>query len=314
MKLVTRQTFDETAAREIVPDLHIVHVDDDTRLLEEAADAEIVVGIGPGVFEELVRIGTNLRWVHTSVAGADRFIGPALASGKVVLTCAKGGPAGRNLAEHAIGLALALSRNIGAAARASTWRRRELSDIPFELTGKTAGIAGFGATGRDLADLLSGFHIRVIATKRSGPHSVSEFLRILPASGLDELLAESDLVFDFLPATEQTHRIFDRHAFAAMKPTALFINVGRGSTVDTEALVGALESGTIAGAGIDAVDPEPLPGDHPLWSMPNVVITPHIAGVSPNRAERNTRLFLENLRRYRDGTPLESVVDYDAGY
>jgi phosphoglycerate dehydrogenase-like enzyme len=314
MKIVTRQPINVEAIHGIAEDAEIASVETDEELLRESKDAEIVVGIGPSIFEELVKTSKSLRWVHTSVAGADRFVTPALAAGRIVLTCAKGGPAGRNLAEHAIGLALALSRNIGRSARMQSWQRRELSAGAYELSGTTFGIAGFGASGRDLAELSSGFRTRIVATKRTGPYSETDRLRVLPPTGFDELLGESDVVFDFLPSTEATDRVFDLAAFEKMKREALFVNVGRGSTVDTDALVEALGSGLIAGAGIDTVDPEPLPAGHPLWSMPNVIISPHIAGVSPKRRTRNEELFLENLARFVANEPLQSVVDPKAGY
>ncbi len=291
-----------------------MHAGSDEELFREATDAEIVVGIGPTQFERIAAGNRSVRWVHTSIAGADAFVKPACSSGGVVLTCAKGGPAGRNLAEHALALALALSRNLGESARSSSWRRRELSAGPFELSGTTFGIAGYGAAGRDLVDIASGFKPGIVATRRTGPFSETGAIRILPPSEFDALLSESDVVFNFLPATDETRRIFNRDAFEKMKRTALFVNVGRGSTVDTEALVDALTEGVIAGAGIDAVDPEPLPERHPLWSMPSVLISPHIAGVSPNRPIRNRELFLENLKRYVVGEPLRSVVDFEAGY
>lgn len=314
MKLVTFQQLEEEAVRNIVPEIDIVSVKTEEDLLREAVDAEIVVGVRPDFFPALLRQSPALRWAHTSTAGVDRYLCDELRSGPVTLTCAKGGAAGRNLAEHALGLALALSRNIGEAARSSTWRRGELSPGAFELSGKKVGIAGYGAAGVALSDLLTGFHVDILAVKRSGPYEDPEGVRVLPPSGFAEMLKGRDMVFNFLPGTAETERIFDRSAFAAMKAGSLFVNVGRGSTVDTDELVRALREGTIGGAGIDTVDPEPLPDDHPLWSMRNVVVSPHIAGVSPDRSVRNQRSFLENLRRYSKGEALNCVVDSEAGY
>lgn len=314
MKIATLMSIDVDAIKRIMPGAEVVRVESADDLLRESKDAEIVFGVRPSILEQILQHSSTLKWAHTSTAGADSYLSDPLREGRVRLTCAKGGPAGRNLAEHALGLALALSRNIGEAARSRHWRRAELSPGAFELSGKTAGIAGYGAAGRAMAALLSGFDMRIRAVKRTPPYRDGEDSWIGPPDRLTDLCDESDVVFNFLPATPETHNIFDASMFAAMKNTALFINVGRGSTVDTSALVEALRRGSLAGAGIDAVEPEPLPEEHPLWSMSNVVISPHIAGVSPDRGIRNHELMLENLRRYRDGEPLLNVVDPEAGY
>ena len=314
MTLVSLQSLDERAVISVAPDVEFIRASDTEEFQRLAITAEIVVGVHPEFLPTLIRSSTALRWAHTSTAGADSYICDELKSSDVILTCAKGGAAGRNLAEHALGLALALSRNIAESARSSSWRRGELSAGAFELTGKKTGIAGFGAAGRDIADLLSGFRMDINAVKRNAPFGVINGVQVLPASRFIEMLEDRDVIFNFLPASPATLGIFDRRAFAAMKREALFINVGRGSTVETSALVDALKSGAIAGAGIDTVEPEPLPEDHPLWSMNNVVISPHIAGVSPARKERNERDFLENLGRYIRGEALRNVVDPIAGY
>lgn len=314
MKLVTLQALDENSVRCIVPDMIITHVKTEEDLFREAIDANIVLGVGADYFPELLRRCPTVRWVHTSTAGVDHYICKELISGNTILTCAKGGAAGRNLAEHALGLTLALSRNIAECARSGAWRRAELSLGPFELSEKKAGIAGFGAAGRDLADLLAGFHVDILAVKRNGPFGSHGNVRILSPESFMEMLQDRDVVYNFLPATAETKATFDRRAFAGMKRGALFVNVGRGSTVDTDALVEALRDGVIGGAGIDTVDPEPLPDGHPLWSMPNVIITPHIAGASPDRNDRNKLSFLENLRRFAKDKPLKNAVDPALGY
>ena len=314
MKIVTAQQLDTKTILGIIPDAKVVSVKSQEELLRESLDTEIVFGVSSTVFRTLLLESRTLRWAHTSTAGADHYISKELQESSVILTCAKGGPAGRNLAEHALGLALALSRNIGEAARSKHWRRRDLSPGAFELSGRTAGIAGFGAAGHDMVQLLSGFNMAVYAIKRTPPFDSSRRLQVLSPRQFDTMCTKSDVIFNFLPETAETYRIFSRKAFGTMKASALFVNVGRGSTVDTEALVAALQSGSIAGAGLDTVDPEPLPENHPLWSMSNVVISPHIAGSSPERVERNKQLFLENLKRYSDGKPLLNVVNPEAGY
>ena len=253
MKLVTTQPLDADEIAGFLPDAQVVFVDSDEALVREAADAEIIFGVGADTFGRILATSRTLRWAHTSTAGVDRYISDALRDGPVTLTCAKGGPAGGNLAEHALGLALALSRNIGESARSSHWRRRELSEGAFEISGRTAGIAGYGAAGRDLVRLLSGFRMRVLAVKRSRPFSESESVAVLGPDGFDRMCAESDVVFNFLPGTSETNKVFDRRAFEMMKRSALFVNVGRGSTVDTDALVDAVRDGEEL---LNVVDPD----------------------------------------------------------
>ncbi len=314
MKLVSVGDIDLDRIKSVEPDAEIVVVHTTEEMLREARDAEVVIGMGPGRFDQLLRDSPKLRWAHTATAGMDRFICDELRTSGAVLTCAKDGPAGPNLADHAMALLLGLSRNIVQAARSTTWRRGELSEGVFELGGKSAGIAGYGAAGREIARRAQAFGMSVVATKLHPPHESRDGVTVLPSDQLSRMLEESDVVFNTLPGTQATQDVFCGTTFRKFRRHALFINVGRGSTVNTADLVTALESGGLAGAGLDVVYPEPLPDGHPLWSMDNVIVTPHIAGVAKERAERNMRLILDNLRRLAAGESLSSVVDPEAGY
>ena len=253
----------------------------------------------------------NLRWVHYGSAGVDAIMTPAVVDGPVVLTSSRGcyAPA---IAEHAIGLMLGLSRGIGEQARhmaAGTWRA---SRGAIELAGAIMGIVGYGGIGRAVAKLAKGFDMRVIgadATPCSPPDRgpADEVWQI--AGRLDELLAIADVVVCAAPLTSQTRRMFAGPQFARMKPSAYVVNVSRGELVDTPALVAALQQSQIAGAGLDVVDLEPLPPDHPLWAMPNVLLTAHMAGQSPRSGTRVFDVFVENVRRFTRGEPLLNVVD-----
>jgi phosphoglycerate dehydrogenase-like enzyme len=239
-----------------------------------------------------------------------------VADGTIVLTSSQGlhSPA---VADHALALLLTLGRrmnNYGAQQRRGRfdqpWANAGVvldSGIP-ELDGKRLLVVGLGGIGTEIARRGSAFGMRVRGTRnssREGPEFV-EYVG-LPDETL-ELAAWADFVVDALPLTDQTRGLFDRALFDAMKPGAFFINVGRGETVVTDELVAALESGRLAGAGLDVVAPEPLPPEHALWAMPNVVLTPHMAAASDGLERRLVVLAMENLRRYVAGEQLISVV------
>lgn len=175
-------------------------------------------------------------------------------------------------------------------------------------------VVGLGGIGTEVGRLADGAGMRVTAirnSRRAGPPFVAS---VGLSEDLEAYAREADVVVNCLPMTPDTEDLFDAELFAAMKPTAFFINVGRGGTVDTDALVAALVSGEIAGAGLDVTDPEPLPEDHPLWKAPNLIITPHFAAWSNDDSDLRWLLFRENLRRFVAGEQLLSVVDPEAGY
>lgn len=317
MKMVLRGPLDEEAALQIAPNLEIVQAEDEEALLTASSDAEIAImmnmGWLGGGFAAYLKRAPRLRWFHCSSAGVDPLLCPEFLTSDVVMTCAKGAPIGPLLAEHAFALILSLTRGIAANVRLNSWDAGSNgARSAYELGGKTLGIVGYGGVGTALAQRARGFDMNVIAVRRcpQANDGVAQW-------GMDrfgEMLARADIVVVTVPHTPETNGLFDANAFATMKKSALLINVGRGQTVRTDALVDALNSGAIGGAGLDVVDPEPLSDDHPLWSCPNAVITPHMAGNAPERAGRNQELVLENLRRYVAGQPLLSVVDKELGY
>jgi phosphoglycerate dehydrogenase-like enzyme len=224
------------------------------------------------------------------------------------------------MAEHAIALMLALARGLphfGIEQAAGAWKLglRELGDLHLlEVEGKTMLVVGLGGIGTDVAKRAAGLGMRVQATRnsrREGPEYV-EYVGL--ADEYVALAANADVIVNATPLTPQTRGMFDAAFFAAMKDSAFFINIGRGESVVTEDLVAALRAGAIAGAGLDVTDPEPLPPDHPLWSMTNVIVTPHIATSSDFRDQRTVTLVGENLRRYMRGDRVLSVVDLELGY
>jgi phosphoglycerate dehydrogenase-like enzyme len=327
MKLVTTQTLPDEIREgllEMRPHLDIVTVslDERERFLDEVADAEIIMaGVGGGstdLVSDMMNAARSLRWLHASTAGVDEIMVPELEQGDILLTCGKGHSVANLLAEHAMALLLSLSRCLVEAARTDHWNRRGFVGRPTEISGKTMGIVGLGGVGQALAKRAAAFDMAVVGIKRE-PGAWAEnppdgVTAVWGPDDLPRLLSASDVVVLILPNTPETEGLIGAEALRGMKSQALLINVGRGHTVDGEALERALVEGWIAGAGLDVMPTEPWPADSPLWRMDNVLITPHIAGNSPQRADRNMHVFLENFRRYLAGEPLQSLVDREAGY
>ncbi|HEY5569750.1 MAG TPA: D-2-hydroxyacid dehydrogenase [Gammaproteobacteria bacterium] len=306
--------------RAVAPSAEIVGVDSPEAAVAVVPGADVYVGL---CTPAIVQAGSSLRWVHLISAGADACASqPGVAEGDILLTSSQGlhSPA---VADHAMALLLAVSRRMNRYAVEQSrgrfdqpWANAGVvldSDIP-ELDGKKLLVVGLGGIGTEIARRGSAFGMHVRGTRnssREGPDFV-EYVGL--ADETKDLLAWADFVVDALPLTPQTRGMFDKATFAVMKPTAFFINIGRGETVVTGDLVDALQSGKLAGAGLDVSDPEPLTPGHPLWDMPNVVLTPHMAAASDQLERRLVVLAMENLRRYAAGERLVSVIEPRRGY
>jgi phosphoglycerate dehydrogenase-like enzyme len=267
---------------------------------------------------EFVKAAPNLRWVQAHSAGVDRYLGrPELVkSERIVFTNMRGvhGPA---IADHVFAGLLALTRRLPGYL--DNQRRAHWGDAPGEaqaiaLHGRTLLVVGLGGIGTEIARRGHGFGMRVWATRRSDAPAPDFVDRCERSEKLLELLPEADVVAIAVPLTSETDHLFDAKAFAALKPGAYLVNIARGKVVDTAELVAALKSGRLAGAALDVTDPEPLPAEHELWKLANVVITPHIAADAVLTDERRFELFTENVRRFGAGEPLLNVVDGAAGY
>lgn len=278
--------------------------------LDDASDVygemEAVVGHVPP--EVLVK-APRLRWVHSPSAGVDADLTPEMLASPIVLTSSAGN-GGISLAEHSVLLMLMLSRDVPRWMRAQAEHRWD-HYRHGELAGRTVGIYGLGNSGLDLAAKAKAFHMRVLGVRRR-PGEPSPNVDEL--CDLDQLLAESDFVVVTAPRTPSTLGVFGRDAFARMKPTAYFICISRGGIADDEALLEALRTGQIAGAGLDAHGVEPLPPESPFWSLPNVVVTPHNGATSDGTVRRHQEIVADNIRRFVGGVPLRNVVDKAAGY
>jgi phosphoglycerate dehydrogenase-like enzyme len=271
-------------------------------------DAEAIIWTGDE--PELLRISLHpgIRWVQLCAAGVDTWMDPGVIDRQRVWTAAKG-VAGRPIAEHVVCLLLAAARELPSRLTARTWG----DPAGRSLAATTVGILGCGGIGAALVDLLAPFGASSIALTRTG-RTVPGATCSLGTGALDVLLAQSDWVVVAAPATPKTIRMIDRRALGLMRRHSWLINVSRGSVVDTDALVHALREGHIAGAALDVTDPEPLPPGHPLWTLPNVIVTPHTATTPAMHASSLCSRIQENLSRFRSGKGLIGVIDVEEGY
>jgi phosphoglycerate dehydrogenase-like enzyme len=260
---------------------------------------------------DVVPRAPRLRWIQSISAGVEELASPTLPAHGVVLTNAAG-VYDPGLAESVLGFVLAFSTRLLEDARLQPgeWPADEIR----LLRGTTASVVGAGSIGTEVGRLLraAGLHVRGVARTPRMPDGTFDAI-----SGPDELLGElarADHVVNVLPITDTTRGMFDAAAFAAMRPHAVFVNIGRGATVDEPALIEALRSGRIAGAALDVFEDEPLPAESPLWRMSNVLVSPHRAGDHEGWARDVVALFADNLRRFVAGEPLRNVVDVELGY
>jgi D-3-phosphoglycerate dehydrogenase len=250
----------------------------------------------------------GVSWVQLGAAGVEMWFDAGLMTPDVVWTAAKGVYA-RPIAEHILAMILAAARGLPHRLRARTWG----TSGGRLLTGATVGVVGAGGLGTELIDLLLPFAVRTIALTRN-PRSVPNADVSVGPAELHTLLGESDFVVLTAALTYETAGMISAECLSRMRPDAWLINVARGGLVNTDALVAALSEGTIGGAALDVTDPEPLPDDHVLWTLPNVLITPHVACTPSMGALFLARRVEENVRRFVHGEELLGVVDQSLGY
>ncbi len=276
------------------------------------ATAEIIYGFS--LPENVIDRAPKLKWFQTVSAGVDRFLDDKFRESSVIMTSVSGihsVPIG----EFVLGMMLMLAKQAPLAFQQKQQQQWK-PFVPMILRSKTVGIVGLGNIGREVARLAKAFGMRVVATRRSARQSQrARYVdRLFAPDQLLKLLSESDFVVLTLPLTKETHSIIGEAELRSMKPTAYLINVARGQVVDEEALVHALEENRIAGAGLDVFTKEPLPADSRLWQLPNVIISPHVAGLMEDYGVQATAVFCANLRRYLAGKRLINVVDKERGY
>ncbi|WP_135555809.1 D-2-hydroxyacid dehydrogenase [Paenibacillus cymbidii] len=278
----------------------------------ELPEAEIVAGWHPDAAGICLKPGTKLRWLQGWGAGVDRFPLADMAACGVIMTNASGVHA-YPISELIVTFMLMLTQGTQRTVRnqlGKHWRPGRQA----EIHGATVGILGVGAIGLETARIAQAFGMTVLGM-RTSPEPLPGVDRMYAPDGLDAMLAQCDYVVNTLPHTPETDKLMNKERFAAMKRSAYYINIGRGRTTDEQALIAALRDGTIAGAGLDVFEQEPLPADSPLWEMDNVIITPHQAGATVHYEERAVAIFVRNLQVYVDGRePSESRVDLAKRY
>jgi len=301
--------------RAAAPGVEFVAARDEAAALALVGDADALIGwCNP----ELVAAGKRLRWIQLFSAGAGPCSAiPAVGERGIVVTNMQR-ISGPQIAEHSLAMLLAFTRGLNAwlpRQRKAEWDEESFPmQKMWELKGRTLLVVGLGGIGTELAVRADGLGMRVIATRASAAEKPPFVAHVGRPDELLKLAAEADVVVNCTPLLPSTTDLFDAKFFAAMKPGGYFINVGRGRSVVQDDLVAALKSGQLAGAGLDVTEPEPLPADHPLWQLPNVIITPHVAATSDRVLARVFLLARENTRRYAAGDRLLSVVDTSRGY
>ena len=309
--------FGERLAQEF-SELRITQSNSYEGIDESLRDAEIIFTIS--LRPEQFAATQKLRWIHAPTAAVHQLLFPEMVNSNVVVTNSREvhGPV---VAEHVIALLFALAKKIPQAAvlqRKHVWGQEAIwkdGARPREIAGATLGLIGVGSIGRRVAQMASALGMRVIAVREHVEKGTPEGVEaVFPPSALDEMLKQSDYVVLAAPLIAATHRLINAERLAVMKPEACLINVGRGAQVDEGALAEALRARRIAGAALDVFEKEPLPVDSPFWSLDNLLITPHTAGLTERLWQRHYELFSDNLRRYLAQQPLRFVVDKHKGY
>ncbi len=315
--LTSMGSLDELKAA--APGVNFVVVNGVEQMAKEAVDADAIASGDNLVCDDRVLAAAKkLKWIAVYSAGVEACLGkPALEKGGITVTNMRA-IAGPVMAEHSIALAYALARSlhvsVGRQATGAGWGGGFAGSQPQSLTGKTLLVAGLGGIGLEVAKRANALGMKVIATRNSSRDKPDFVSYVGLADELPTLIQQADVVVAALPLVPATTNLFDAKMFARMKKTAYFINVGRGGSVVTDDLVAALNSGTIAGAGLDVTEPEPLPRDHALWKAKNIIITPHMSAQSDLGQGVRALIFREQVRRFAAGDKLLSVVDFSKGY
>ena len=328
MKLVIHPPVDPerlAKVRAAAGDMTVVNAANDAEALRAIADADAFFG---KLTPPLLAAAGRLRWVQSPTASLEHYVFPELVAHPCVLTNMRG-LFSDVIADQVFGYVLCFARNLHRYLRnqaAGRWEPvgGEAERVTFatgpghvtaidrahlHLADLTLGVVGLGSIGSEVARRGRAFGMRILAVdpvQATAPEGVAELWK---PERLPDLLAQSDFVVIAAPHTPETAKLFRRPQLRQMKRGAYLINVGRGAIVDLADLTEALRAGEIAGAGLDVFEVEPLPAEHPLWRMENVILTPHVAGYSPRIAERHLGVLLENIRRFRRGEPLRNIAD-----
>jgi phosphoglycerate dehydrogenase-like enzyme len=281
-----------------------------------AATADVIFSWGAkrDLMEQLLAQTPNLKWIHSRSAGLDSLLFPALIESPVPLTNGRG-VFSQSLGEFVLAAVLYFAKDFRRMICNQEAGRWEQFNV-HEISGQTMGIVGYGDIGRACAWRAKAMGMKVLAVRRHPEQSAGDqnVEHVYGFDGLHEMIRQCDYVVAAAPLTPETKSLINTTEFAAMKPSAIILNVGRGPVIDEPAMLAALQSGKIRGAGLDVFTVEPLPEGHPFYSMDNVLLSPHCADNTQDWLEQAMLFFYRNLDRFQKGEPLENVVDKRAGY
>ena len=298
--------------RKTLPGVEVAQCETEDEMIKFGSDCEVLLTSPLITPHNFYRAATGLKWVQGILAGVDGFLVPELRDRRIIVTATKG-IHGLPMAEHTLAMILGFSRGLHVLRDQQHNKLWKKYPTPSEIRGTTVGMIGLGAIGREIARTCKLMGMKVLATKRT-PVNDELVDRFYPIDKLEELMRESDYVVVIIPSTPETRHIIGESQLRAMKTSAILINVSRGQVVDEAALTRALKEGWIAGAGLDVFEIEPLPQESELWGMSNVVLTPHMAAISPYYMDRAIAVFCDNLQRFARGERLLYEVDWEGGY
>lgn len=279
----------------------------------ELDSAEILITYGEDLNEECINQAQNLKWIMVFSAGIEKLPFEAIKKRGILVTNARG-ISKTPMAEYTVGMMLQVSRKtkqIIENEKQEIWDRKPRL---MEISGKTITILGTGAIGCEIARLSKAFHMKTLGVNRSG-RKADYFDEIFTVDEMDEAISQGDFIVSVLPSTAHTYHLITAEHFRVMKRESVFINIGRGSIVDEQVIINALENNEIAHAVLDVYETEPLPQGHPFWKMENVTVTPHLSGLSPQYQPRCLDIFEYNLEQYIAGeNKFMNRIDLDRGY
>jgi len=296
------------------PGVEFVRADENEDLARECGDAELLIvtgtKYGPGVAEILKSQAKALRWIQATTVGTDKFTESGLPGGIIFTTAA--GLKGRTVAEHGFTLLLALMHGTPQFERqraAKDWARDIMGARSSSAEGKTLVVIGLGSIGSEIARKAKAFDMRVVAATRKGGDGGENVDENIPVSDLARVLPEADAVMPAVPLSDATRDLIGAPQLALMKPDSYVVNISRGGVVNEEALAAALRDGSIAGAGIDVFETEPLPQESPLWDLDNIILTPHVASTGGPLHDGLRNLVFRNAKLFQAGGKMINVVD-----
>lgn len=315
MKIILPTDIATELTAHLPDDVVVVRVDSEGNLDGDATDAEVYFSwffLKPTTLHRVLDSAPQLRWHHAPNAGVNHILSPKYREHNLILTNGAG-VHGIPIAEFVIAYMLSHAKQLPTLQQRHIQHNWQRGLNIQELLDKTLLIIGAGGIGQEIAIRAKAFGMRIFGSRRY-PEGLPNFDKVVGADEWKGLLGEAHYVVVATPWTWETKGMIDAEVFRLMRPDGYLINIARGAIVDESALIQALQNGKIAGVALDTVFTEPLPPESPLWSLPNVFITPHCSGNSPRTKERSLALFLDNFTRYRQGQPLRNIVDQTAGY